>query len=90
MTWTIIKITKIDDHQKLSAPLGVAKQLFAKTATVFAAESVSQKGNEVNIHIHTQGRPFCAFLPQEQQHFIVVGSTTSLCTLTYLPIAPFG
>jgi len=31
----------------------VAKQLFAKTATVFAAESVSQKGNEVNTHTHT-------------------------------------
>jgi hypothetical protein len=43
MTWTIIKITKIDDHQKLSAPIRVAK-LFAKTATVFAAESVSLLG----------------------------------------------
>ena len=49
MTWTIIKITKIDDHQKLSAPIRVAK-LFAKTATVFAAESVSLYGNEVNTH----------------------------------------
>ena len=56
MTWTIIKITKIDDHQKLSAPIRVAK-LFAKTATVFAAESVSQKGNEVNTHIHTSHHP---------------------------------
>jgi len=46
-------ITKIDDHQKLSAPIRVAK-LFAKTATVFAAaESVSLYGNEVNTHIHT-------------------------------------
>ena len=53
MTWTIIKITKIDDHQKLSAPIRVAK-LFAKTATVFAAESVSLYGNEVNTHTHTQ------------------------------------
>ena len=52
MTWTIIKITKIDDHQKLSAPIRVAK-LFAKTATVFAAESVSLYGNEVNTHTHT-------------------------------------
>ena len=52
MTWTIIKITKIDDHQKLSAPIRVAK-LFAKTATVFAAESVSLYGNEVNTYIHT-------------------------------------
>ena len=41
-------------------------------------------------HMCTQGQPFCAFLPQEQQHFIVVGSTTSLYTSTYLPIAPFG
>lgn len=53
MTWTIIKITKIDDHQKLSAPIRVAK-LFAKTATVFAAESVSLYGNEVNTYIHTE------------------------------------
>lgn len=53
MTWTIIKITKIDDHQKLSAPIRVAK-LFAKTATVFAAESVSLYGNEVNTYIHTR------------------------------------
>ena len=52
MTWTIIKITKIDDHQKLSAPIRVAK-LFAKTATVFAAESVSLYGNEVNTHTQT-------------------------------------
>ena len=37
--------------QKLSAPIGVAK-LFAKTATVFAAESVSLYGNEVNTHTH--------------------------------------
>ncbi len=55
MTWTIIKITKIDDHQKLSAPIRVAK-LFAKTATVFAAESVSLYGNEVNTHTHTSKR----------------------------------
>ncbi len=55
MTWTIIKITKIDDHQKLSAPIRVAK-LFAKTATVFAAESVSLYGNEVNTHTHKQKR----------------------------------
>jgi hypothetical protein len=53
MTWTIIKITKIDDHQKLSAPIRVAK-LFAKTATVFAAESVSLYGNEVNTYTYIQ------------------------------------
>ena len=58
MTWTIIKITKIDDHQKLSAPIRVAK-LFAKTATVFAAESVSLYGNEVNTYTYIQTLTTC-------------------------------
>ena len=52
MTGDIILITKIDDHQKLSAPIRVAK-LFAKTEADFAAESVSLYGNEVNTHTHT-------------------------------------
>ena len=48
MTWTIIKITKIDDHQKLSAHLARGGE-----ATVCQNGNSLCSREEVNTHTHT-------------------------------------